>query len=148
MKITHNSAKKTKSHSKLAWVPKIILNKHILCHFTLYNHIRHFVKKIFPDFLVIFVILTIFSLIYTGTKKKPYLLTILQKTLGKNFCKSIIFSKPSQTSKFFFERLTYPLDFFSIKYHHRHTPCRHSRSNIPKKAPFVNNVQMTLEMLL
>ena len=105
-------------------------------------------KKIFPDFLVIFVILTIFSLIYTGTKKKPYLLTILQKTLGKNFCKSIIFSKRSQTSKFFFERLTYPLDFFSIKYHHRHTPCRHSRSNIPKKTPFVNNVQMTLEMLL
>ena len=74
-----------------------------------------------------------FSLIYTGTQKKTHLLTILQKLVEKNFCRPIIFSKRSQTSKFFFERLLHPLDFFRIKYLHRHTRCRCSRWTRPKK---------------
>ena len=90
-------------------------------------------KNYFLEFKVNLAYFWHFSLIYTGTKKKPRLLTILQKTLGKNFCKSIIFSKRSQTSKFFFERLTHPLDFFRIEYLHRHTRCRCSRWTRPKK---------------
>ena len=120
----------------------------ILCHLTYCINIKNFAKNFFGHFSLIFTVLTIFSLIYTGEQKKTHLLTILQKSLVKNFRRSIIFSKCSQTSKFFFERLTYPLDFFRSKYLHHHTSCRRSRSKRPKKTPFVNNVQMTLEILL
>ena len=89
-----------------------------------------------------------FSRIYTVTKNalKNRLLTISQKSLHKNFRRPIIFSKLSESSWFFFARLAQPLNPFGIKNLLHHTSCCGSRWNIPKKKPFVNNVNMTLKL--
>ena len=124
----------------------IVHQKHSLVVF------QSFEKNVFLEFKLILATFCNFSRIYTVTKnaskKKKRLLTISQKSLHKNFRRPIIFSKRSESSKFFFERLAQPLNPFGIKNLLHHTSCCGSRWNILKKTPFVNNVNMTLEMLL